>query len=294
MVAIEAKYHPRCRTALQNRARSELKNSTTYPVKNSNHALALAEVISFMEDQIAESRKVPVFRLAELCALYEERLKELGMDERVHSTRLKNRILHALPNLTPAEQGRDILLSYNIGDALVNACDDDDDAIPIMRAVKAIRKEIFNTKSEFSGVFDANCQADSVPPNLIRMLQMLLYGSANELLTPRAAEVSIAQLIAYNCVHRPEQNGGPPRHSKDRETPLPIYVALKIYGTVRSRSLIDMLHRMGMCISYHRMLDLTNELGNAVCEQFEKNWCCVSTQTKTGSVYHGCGRQYRL
>ena len=58
------------------------------------------------------------------------------------------------------------------------------------------------------------------------------------------------------------------RHSSERETPTPIYVALKIHTITRSRNLIDALFNRGMCISYDRLLNLTSDISNTVCEQY--------------------------
>ena len=60
----------------------------------------------------------------------------------------------------------------------------------------------------------------------------------------------------------------PVRHSSERETPTPIYVALKIHAITYSRNLIDALFNQGMCISCDRLLNLISNIGNTVCEQY--------------------------
>ena len=65
------------------------------------------------------------------------------------------------------------------------------------------------------------------------------------------ASRSISQLIIYNTFVRQRKTPtATTRHSRERETPLPIYVALKIHGLTRGRGLIDALFNLGLCISY--------------------------------------------
>lgn len=61
------------------------------------------------------------------------------------------------------------------------------------------------------------------------------------------------------------------RHNRDRETPLPTYIGLKIYAETRSRSLIDAMSKMGLFISYDRMMSISTDAANSVCSRFEKD-----------------------
>ena len=57
------------------------------------------------------------------------------------------------------------------------------------------------------------------------------------------------------------------RHSEDRETPLPIYLGVMIHATTRKRDIIDKLHKLGLSISYDRVLQLSTDLANTVCQR---------------------------
>lgn len=69
---------------------------------------------------------MPVIKLADLAKLYQERLEQLGVniDSRIYTTRLKNRLLAALPDLRVITKGKDILLIFEtaIKEALDVAC----------------------------------------------------------------------------------------------------------------------------------------------------------------------------
>ena len=92
------------------------------------------------------------------------------------------------------------------------------------------------------------------------------------------------------------------RHSSERETPTPIYVALKIYAITCSRNLIDALFNQGMCISYDRLLNLTSDISNTVCEQYRvdrfvcppKLHCGVHTSAALDSLDYNSSSTARI
>ena len=73
----------------------------------------------------------------DLFPLYSTRLKQLGMSECVHSTKLKNRIRSCFPDMNAHKQGHDVVLVCNddVGAALRKACeyDADNDAVRLAR-----------------------------------------------------------------------------------------------------------------------------------------------------------------
>jgi len=78
------------------------------------HGIALAELIAYI-DEAHTDEVSPVFRLADLGELYSARLKQLGLEKlsRIHSTRLKERILAHLPGIRAHSEGRDVLLAFD-------------------------------------------------------------------------------------------------------------------------------------------------------------------------------------
>ena len=69
----------------------------------------------------------------------------VSVDNRIHSTRLKMRLLASFPDLTAHTEGRDILLTFDrhLGGALRKACDHDGEALYLARAAQIVRREIF-------------------------------------------------------------------------------------------------------------------------------------------------------
>ena len=172
--------------------------------------------------------------------MYSSRLKQLGIVEvgTLHSTRLKNRILASIPSLGAFTQGRDTLLAFDsdTGAALQQVCEEDKDTDPnyLAKAATIVRKEMLAFKSCFKGAFERKCQGNSVPPSLVSLVKMILYGtnivSQLENSSSQAA-LTIAQLLQFNCYScRRETSSNYGRQSKDRETPLPLYVGLPVHA----------------------------------------------------------------
>ena len=102
----------------------------------------------------------------------------------------------------------------------------------------------------FEGTF-SDSQQNSIPIRLLSLCSMLIDG-----FNPRdkgfsQPALTVSQLIMHE--YRKKINRNPStirrRHSKIHETPLSIYVGLKLYATVRSKTLIDRLFHLGFV--YH-------------------------------------------
>ena len=162
LIAQEAKYHVKCLTSLYNKARGTKLNEDP-DQDDVNHGIALAELVSYIEESRMDSDVAPVFKLIDLATLYNTRLKQLGtfLTGRVHSTELKDRILRYFPNLDEHKRGRDILLAFNqdVGAALRMACeqDADSDGIHLARPADIVRRDMLKMTTAFSGSFDTLC-----------------------------------------------------------------------------------------------------------------------------------------
>ncbi|KAH3846278.1 hypothetical protein DPMN_088577 [Dreissena polymorpha] len=88
--------------------------------------------------------------------------------------------------------------------------------------------------------------------------------------TQSCASIAISQLIVFNSL-KSSGTDAFRRHSKDRETPLPIYLALKVHGETRKRTLIDTLYDNGLCISYDRLLSISTGVANSICAKYEED-----------------------
>ena len=107
LIAQDAQYHVQCLASLYNRARdSETKNCHEFDADDVNHGIAFAELVSYMEETCKDDLIAPVFKLKDLTVLYGKRLNQLGtnISGRVHSTKLKDRILAYFPDIEAHKQ----------------------------------------------------------------------------------------------------------------------------------------------------------------------------------------------
>ena len=164
MLAIEAKYHQNCLRSLYNRARQEAPKGNDGQ-ESSLRGIAFAELVAFLEEMGHDEDNDPVFKLVDIAQLHKVRLEQLGLTlhKRIHTTRLKTRLLSALPGLKAHSQGRETLLSFeDFGPALMVSCCHNSDVMHLMRAAHVVRKEIFDYSFSFDGSFHENCQKDAV------------------------------------------------------------------------------------------------------------------------------------
>ena len=290
LIAQEAKYHPACLVDLYRKAQSQNKEKcgTELSEENIRQGIVFAELIEFIEECKEADRLV--FRLADLTALYVDRLENFGIksQNRVHSTRLKNKLLAYFHDLRAYQEGRDVFLAFDkqfIG-VLKDACVEcyDTEAMHLAKAAKIIRRGIFNMHSGFDGSFDDDCQAKSIPPSLLALVSMILegpniksHGSTNQ-----QSELTIAQLLKFNSRKRPKEAPGLTRHSKDNETPLPLYLGLMIHAKTRRRDLIDTLFELGLSVSYDRVLQVSTDLANKACSRFEAEHVVCPANLRSG------------
>lgn len=55
---------------------------------------------------------------------------------------------------------------------------------------------------------------------------------------------------------------------------------MKIHAITCKRTLVNALSSLGICITYNRLLQLTSDSGNGVCEQFKSDDVCPSKMSK--------------
>ena len=227
-----------------------------------------------MEDSI------PVLKLADLCKLYTNRLKQLGVDltNRVNSTHLKDRLLANVPGLCSNKSKRDVYPAFeeDIGVALEKACkeDDDDEAIVLAHAARIVRRDMFLTESSFTGSFDEECQQNSIPGSLLALVRMILNGpniiSQSDRVSQQAA-LTISQLIQFNSYVRRRDGSDGKHHNKNRETPLPVFVGLRLHAKTRKKSIVNELFHLGLSMSYERVISIETNITNQVTELYKRD-----------------------
>ena len=78
------------------------------------------------------------------------------------------------------------------------------------------------------------------------------------------------------------------RHIMTRETPLPIYVGLSLHAHTREKKLVQKFHRLGLSISYDRVMQLSTDIGNAVCKKYEEESVVCPPSLQSGFFTTAC------
>ncbi|KAJ8396338.1 hypothetical protein AAFF_G00019150 [Aldrovandia affinis] len=260
-----------------------------------NHGIALGELVSYIDDARMDALVAPVFKLVDLTRLYTTRLEQLGtvLTGRVHSTKLKDRIITYFPDLEEHKSGRDIMLAFNqdVGSALQKACEHDADSegVCLARAANIVRRDMLKMKTTFSGSFETHCQEQSVPTSLVALVAMILNGPNIQEQSCHSsvstATLTVSQLLMFNSyAHHRESTSTTEstRHSHNRETPLPVYLGTLIHTKTRKRDLVDTLFHLGLSISYDRVLSISTDLGDRICRFFQKEGTVCPPELKSG------------
>ena len=69
---------------------------------------------------------------------------------------------------------------------------------------------------------------------------------------------------------------------KERETPFPLYMGLKLHSSGRQKGMINMFHSLGMCVSYDRVMGVRKSLARAVSKRFSEEGAVVPLNLKRG------------
>ena len=141
-----------------------------------------------------------------------------------------------------------------------------------------LRNELPNTNNSFNGSFTSNCQDKSIPRKLVTLVSLIIDGCGVENTEYSQQALTIAQLIqTITFSSEKRQTTTHRRLVKHRETPAALYVAIKIYSTVRSKGLIDHFFNIGLCVSYDRVLEISRGLSDTLLRRY--NECKVFTPT---------------
>ena len=256
------------------------KTNSEDSAQTSPESIALAELASFIEESKLDSEVAPIFKLSDLVKLYVHKLQQLKacVPDRVNSTRLKDRLLAQIPALRAQNNGREVFLVYDedIGAALQFAVENSNDsnAVHLAKAAQIVRKDMLEKKQNFDGTFTGSCQKDSVPTSLLVLVTMMLEGlniqDQTDLETIESdIALTISQLLLFNMVkHR--SVAGSARDNTERETPLAIDLGLLVHAQTRSKELINKLRKLGLSVSYDRVLSISAAMANSVCMMYEE------------------------
>ena len=101
-----------------------------------------------------------------------------------------------------------------------------------------------------------------MPSSLTTLVSMVLIGPSitdqSRLVAIPQTVLTISQLLMFsNSIRHRGNSAGPLKHSRERETPLPIFFGVLVHFKTRKRELVDYMFELELSISYDRVLEVS-------------------------------------
>ncbi|MES9879344.1 MAG: hypothetical protein ABW185_00490 [Sedimenticola sp.] len=165
----------------------------------------------------------------------------------------------------------------------------EEEAKKIVEVGLLLRKHILSSQVPFMGSFSPQCLSEPVPNTLLTLLRVLLEGTSSiqntedhETISARTrVACTLSQLLISNAAKR-TTNAHNLYQSHDRETPMPLYMGLKLHAHDRLKILIREFHQLGLTVSYDRIMDVRRRFARAVSKRFKEEGVVVPTNCKRG------------
>ena len=174
----------------------------------------------------------------------------------------------------------------------------DSDLRMIFRCSKILRQEILEASNwQFDGMLNTDTR-EMIPTKLFTMLQWILSGVATELQTEKRIDdvnrkaILLSQQIMYEVKtdrqvkHAPKSDEKETSFRHQREYPLQVGVGVLAHQQFRSRSLTDLLHKLGVSVDYSRILRIETQLTEAVLRHSVDHGICVPPALDKGQFIY--------
>ena len=299
--AADAYYHHQCYVRLRDSANAAERRDFVGPAPPPFDPLICAQIIALIEHSDITS-----FKLSELREMYQKLMSDQGHPCRdkkePHSTRFKDHLLKFLPEWAEFSKGnkgrKDIYISHKgkVADELAKTYKsqiDQDEALIFMRAAVMMRKFCLEIEDPFDGSFHPNCLTAPVKEEMRSFFNVVLNGPSAlrgrekivgdiNLDAREKIACNISQLIIYNTTKGTHHavTSTAVRHTKDRETPFPLYYGLKLHGHGRDKKQIGIDHEHGISVSYSRVMEVKRSVARAVCARHAEDGVVVPTNSR--------------
>ena len=283
-------YHKRCYTEFNNSYCKYNENNSVHSAGERDEkwfkSITLSKIASYLFDKESESPGT-IYIAKELELMYITLFKFHDVNVNSHVSRFADSLVEAAPGLRNRTVNKKVTVFFEstidmlLKDHIDIISEPNEFARSIKDVVIPIRNSMKMIHNKFDGTFAVECQKDSVPIQLLVLISMLVDGTGIDNQGFSQETMTISQLVMYNFRNKQVLGNTKRRHLKRLETPLPTYISLKIYATVRSRSLIDSLFSLGICLPYNRVLEITKDIiGRKELHKYELNGCSIPDNVK--------------
>ena len=154
----------------------------------------------------------------------------------------------------------------------------------IEAVIQPIREDIFKRKNLFNGNLNSENQDKTLSSFLLALMSMLIDGEVNIEGKCSQAVLTLSDMSTYNSRKLKKSNHAlnHRHHKTERETPVTMYVGLKLYSTLRSKTIIDHLFHLGISISYDGVLSITKSLYEVLHRNYVQHIIFLPTNLKKG------------
>ena len=293
-----------CYTALRYEANRAAASDPSGPAPPLYDPLVSAQLVLYLSES-NEVSKLPI-----LLCLYKNKMNELGrIFPHLNATRFKQHLLQHLPHgWASFSRGRDVYLTHSdtVSEALAQSSKqseiNQDEALILMRAAGVLRKHVLVKQDPFTGAFLPDCASKLVPDPLLTFMNVLLQGPKGNI--ERSSHTGegdagmdqrckvacgLSQLIIYNMVKTTSssEKAVQMRHRRERETPFPLYIGIKLHSDTRLKHLVKTFNQLGLAVSYPRVREVKLAVARCVCKQIQEDGVVLPTNMRSGVFTSG-------
>ena len=201
-----------------------------------------------------------------------------------YASRFAELLLSRVPGLLKEFSGNklNVFFDYAVQNNIQNSQDFFESLVNIVGPVRqAMRLKCQSTDANFT--FDKASQIKSVPIELLTLVNFILEGINLSEKGFSKESLALAQAMMFNFHFNRDGKRRPlkKRHDQSKETPFPLYLAIKIYSYSRSKTMINWLHFCAsISISYNRLLNITQDLANRILHQNKRDGVFIPCNLK--------------
>ena len=136
--------------------------------------------------------------------------------------------------------------------------------------ISPIRQAMSKVSNTFNNSFPPDCQKASVPIQLQVLWSLLINGYDVQIKSFSQSSKIIAQLEMYQYRKMTGHSSSVTslqRHVKGRETPAP--AGLKLYASLRTKTVVQRFFSLGLSISYDRCLSICNNISLNMFKKYD-------------------------
>ena len=273
-IAAEIHYHFPCLTSYRNKYRDFIKHKHN-PDEGKLHyqqckSAAFHELFLFIANELRNG--ISKFSRQELKTRCEDSLRNLGYEVVLHRDLFSSVILEKFEDFgVKMERGwSNMFIFPEDAKSLLDSDDmnvQQDEHENLIRAASTIRNELLSNQHQYNGNLISDCPL----PRSQSLVSMILYGTDAPISSSKPT-VTLSQLLLFNVKSKATSSSvANLRHHKQREPPISVYLGLKIHCESRNKSLVEIMHQLGLCLNYHRVLEIEDLQAHNICDQFEND-----------------------